>query len=290
MTFRSIAVAALVTSLFSPALAFNFVQGIPERSGLKDISNLRIVDKLFDAFVFHDASDPDLYINGVSLSPGTTWDPGITMSDGSSGGYFGDYQIGTAITGTTNHSLRFAQVDGVDASVANGQYDFSVDILGGGDSSAQGVLATFGYTLDVHDRFNPTVTLNAIAPVAIGGTTSMSYTAVNGTGSEITLNGLWVGGESTFYGVVPFSFASNYFYGQVAPGGSVTSDHMVWSPDLGTPVGTYSVVAGIIGGFHDGEYHFVNSSNDQSFDVVPEPASWTVLSLGILIARRRRMA
>lgn len=286
---KPVMIASLVAIVMPLAHAQTFHLGRKDLTAVKDTSNIFIVEQQHTAYVNHSNLDPDLYINSASISYGSNWDAGINMTFYGSGGDLGSYTFGTAITGDIVVDLTLTDLFAADAGVADGTYDFSVELFGGDSSSASNSLAVLDYTVLVRNDFRPTVTLNNIAPVAAGDTTTMSATVENNTGETIQMTGLWLdGGASTFFGVVPWNFDWSFYSGPVADGASQITAHSIWSPTATTPIGDYTVVAGILGGYTADDRFFVNSANNQILSVVPEPASMSVLGLGAAALLRRR--
>ncbi len=75
----------------------------------------------------------------------------------------------------------------------------------------------------------------------------------------------------------------------IEPGMFQKRPHTSHRPQSWTPLGHYQTTRGVIGGFYDGDEHWVEFSNDPGFDVVSEPVTFVGLAfaVGALAARRR---
>lgn len=262
-------------------------------SGLHDVSNLSGSGTDFRFNFARSSGDPDTYINNVSYSFGT-WDSGLDFDmDFQS---LNSYTFGTALTGNLFDTMSVARRFGaIDAGVANGFYDFSVDILGGEDDQTFNSLATFDFTLEVADMLDVSASAvldNTIVPQTT--TTMMTMTVSNhmaGTDFVTTTWYLSSGVNSAAFSM-PFNFEGNWFNQTIGGGGSLTDLHSSFTPDLSTPLGLYNAYGGVYGGLYFGDEHSVSFDQTPAFEVtaVPEPTSMAILGGGALLAafRRRR--
>ena len=299
---------ALWTFFALPALAqdaFELANG-NTRTGVLDSTGMRYTGSNYGVLVSHDSGDPDLFINAVTVTGGTTWDADIDMSTnlsylGFTNGSFlqGSYTLGTAISNDISWNFdSLAQRGGEIAStVAPGIYDFDVQMVGGSSVNATDVLATFSMQIEVVD----TITASATAstdPAAIGWgeSTTASVTFNNlGTRNIVTttwyVSGFGLNGPGAASGdlLTLDSFQGDWFNKTIAGGQSRTDQHSRWTSVAPNTPGTYSGDIGIIGGFYNGDVHQWRATDDVTVQVVPEPISMIGLCTGLgLILRRRR--
>ncbi|HLO99336.1 MAG TPA: PEP-CTERM sorting domain-containing protein [Fimbriimonas sp.] len=281
----------LASSLSFGAFGFS-VSGTNIRSGFHDTSNLYSSAAQYDVDLFTDFGDDDLYINGVSISAGTNYDPLINFEIN-----LESFVLGTAITGGDsfrfeNIARRFWQVD---SSVAAGFYDFNVDFFGGVDGSDNTLLGTLNFEFEVIDMLEFS-TSGSASPAVIpqGGVSTASATLNNPSSTRSLFTTTWYysnGGFAMGSEQLTGDFVGNWFDKEIAPGDSRTDDHTTWTASTGQTVGVYDGNYGIVGGYYANDEHLmaVNGVNIEVTESVPEPASLAVIGAGVaFLARRRR--
>lgn len=255
------------------------------------------------SFVYlHDAADPERFINGIRMVPGAGWHPDLDLSlpvDQLYGGN-GNYVFGTPIAGDYANNFPIAWRGGaVAASVTPGLYTFGLEILGGGDASANEVLATLDLTLEVVNRLEAAGT-GTMAPSAISsGQTATAWMTVTNTGNRTLYSNARYqgfvppGATDAVYGKLDVEFNHDdpfYFGEEIEAGGALTKAHSFVTARPTTPEGRYSLYAGWVGGNHVGDWHYLPMDPAPQVEVVPEPASLLALGLGLvgLASNRRR--
>jgi MYXO-CTERM domain-containing protein len=280
----------LLATLTNSAFGYYFSAYDTTKSAFRDVSNLRITSSDFRIQLNREASESDLYVNNVTYAYDSGWDFGINLSEEGLNGY----TLGTPLTGDLNTVYRLASRYGeVNESVALGMYSFSVNIFGGADASANDLIGQYNYSLLVADRFNLQITSAFDKPmVAPGETSFLSLSATNTTSDQTYFtSSFWLGLESDGAAAnVPYSFAyvSNFYSGSFAPGQSLSGAHSNYTPTNANAGNSYPSYAGLIGGIYSGDYHWINAGDKPALTVVPEPATLTVLGLGLLAGLRRR--
>ena len=271
-------------------------------SQVRDKSNI-LIDDAWKNRLQTGAGDSDLFINNMVITPGGTYDPLIAMQTNVGSFDYHDnnsninntYIFGTAISADNDWSFNGAFHNGeIDAAVADGIYDFSLDFMGGANSEDNSTLASFGLHVDVFQKID--LTTNMVAtPTTIkegGPGTVVSMTVTNNmVGRTFVTRSWYVSNFSDGSGhFLQFdNFAGNWFDQSIAPGDSHTDDHSLWHAALNTPIGHYTGFNGVIGDVHEGDFIFMDSTRQAEVDViVPEPASFAVLGLGALALIRRR--
>ena len=269
---------------------------------MRDKSNVFIDSTNWGVSLQTSASDAPLFINNMTITPGVGYDNNIAMQTQVGGFDYngstkGHYNFGDAITGDNSWNFAGAFHNGaIDASVADGVYDFSLGIIGGANNSATDMLASYNLHVDVIQKIDITTTFTANPNTILeGGTgTELSMTVTNNmTGKNFITSSWYVSGFGDGQGnYLSFdNFTGNWFGQVISPGGSHTDTHSTWHADLNTPIGTYTGDNGVIGGAHDGDFYFMNTDRQAVVTVlVPEPASFAVLGVGALALIRRRRA
>lgn len=268
-------------------------------SQMRDKSNV-LIDTSWNINLQTSAGNPDLFINNMVITGGAGYDPLIdiqTQSGGFdfNGGGANHYTFGTAISGDNDWNFAGAFHNGnIDSAVADGIYDFNLDILGGGDDLASDTLASFGLHVDVFQKIDINTTMTATpGTIKEGGPgTLVSMTVTNNmTGRNFTSKSWWVSGFGDGLGnFLSFDdFSGDWFNKVIVPGGVRTDDHSMWHAELDTPIGTYTSFNGVIGDVNEGDFIFLTADQQAQVTVlVPEPASFAVLGLGALALIRRR--
>ncbi|ARU41069.1 hypothetical protein CCB80_07910 [Armatimonadetes bacterium Uphvl-Ar1] len=279
----------LSLALVAVATAQTYTENASILSALKDTSNMRIYSPEFAFTLDKQAADPDFFINNAVFNPGSGWDNNINLFQYSAGGNLGSYILGTQITGAVSEYMRLSIAPTIDASVANGVYSFSYDIIGGATNLATDVLATLDYEVEIFDSFALSISLSTTGPVSAGQGAVTTAVLTNNTGRDAFAFTPWLGLEAGgATASMPSVFAGDFFTGSMTAGQIANTSHSTHTPDNSTPLGTYQVFAGYTGGYHSGDFLFVNPVNTTSFEVVPEPATMTILGLGALIGMRKK--
>ncbi|HRK20765.1 MAG TPA: PEP-CTERM sorting domain-containing protein [Fimbriimonadaceae bacterium] len=266
-------------------------------SALIDTSGTTSSQTQYDVLFSHSGSDPDTYINDLVLTPGSNWDDDIDFSVAS--GQFNynfnsGYTFGTAISGDqfwqiTDVVSRFGSISNVDP----GFYDFTLDFIGGEDANAADTLASVGFTLEVVDSISLAVSGVATpGTIMIGQQTSISMSVENLMASRNFVSTTWyysgVGLATVMQNV---GFFGDWFDKTITPGSTRTDEHTRWLATGSTPLGTHVGEMGVFGGFYYGDWHgFRMDPEPEVTVIVPEPATFAVLGLGLLAVRKRRRA
>lgn len=289
--FSALGLAGLASSISFGAFGFT-VSGSNIRSGFHDTSNLYISESQYDVDLFTDSGDDDLYINGISISAGTNYNPLINFEVN-----LNSFVLGSAISGGT--SINFDNIArrfwSVDSSVPIGFYDFNVDFFGGADGSENNLLGSVNFEFEVVEMIEFSTSGSATPSVIPqGGMSTASATLTNTSASRnlytrtwyYSNNGFTMGSEQ-----LTGDFVGDWFGHEITPGNSRTDDHTTWAASTGQATGVYSGNYGVIGGLYAEDEHFfgVNDVTIEVTESVPEPASLAVIGAGIaFFARRRR--
>lgn len=289
MQLRIISGLILAASAVHGFAAVSFTQINPTLSALRNPTNF-LTGSNYNCIFTKDATDPDVFVNGISLTVGPGWDANLDVLASSS---FGDFAFGTPISGSQNRYVYLAGRNGsVDSSVPLGQYQFNTKVLGGDDANAQNILADFDWVIDVKNSFN--LSLSAVVSLAFvnpGQTTDVTATVTNNESEAILLNSWYIkSGANSAYPTVPWGFHFNPGWGiTMNPGVTETRLHHYFTPDAATPMQTYNVYGGVIGGYYEGDAHWQGWTQPPQFTVVPEPVTLVALGIGILALGRRRL-
>jgi hypothetical protein len=267
---------------------------------VRDDSNILINGTTWGVTLQTAAADPALFINNMSITGSGGYNPLINMQTQTTGFDFngsssGHYNFGTAITGDNDWNFAGAFHNGaIDAAVADGVYDFTLDILGGGDNAATNTLASFGLHVDVLQKLDITTTLSANPGTIFKGGpgTEVSMTVTNHMDGRNFITSTWyvsAFGDGLGHSLAFDGFTGNWFNQVIAPTASHTDSHSQLHADLDTPIGTYTSFNGVVGGTYENDFMFMTADQQANVNVlVPEPASFAVLGLGALALVRRR--
>jgi len=289
---RGLVCGVVLCGLAPWASAQQWYQGDSIRSGLLDVSNLYYSQANFGGTLLKEASDPDFYINRFAVTPGRNWNGAIGLEEV---GSFNGNPLGTLVSGQVQTYFTAATHFGsVDPDVPVGVYDFTLEVLGGQTDTSMDVLATWDYRLDVRPRLDLAVSGSLDkSSVSTGETVRLSMTVEN-VGSDAALTTTWYvrGGpdsaaENMDWG---WEFDPGWWDVPLDPGVPVTGLHSSYVPQGWTAPGHYRTPGGVIAGFHHGDEHMVEFSNDPGFDVVPEPMTAGLFAVAVagLAVRRRR--
>ena len=252
-------------------------------SGLKVVSNFASSDTRFGFNLYNSPADPPLYINSIDFIPGAGYDANIALA--SPGSVFstnrGAYTLGTAIDPDTAFWLYNAvqRSGAVDAAVANGIYDFNLEIKGGDNPSATDVLGEIPYQIRIADGVNVSITAVTATPSTIhaGQTATVGLTVTNSDLVETFVTTTWYylngGMEQGPNHLENGQFVGNWFDQSIAPGGSLTDGHTTWDATAGTPLGDYSPSLGISGGLYNGDDFALAAPGDPLLTVVEYTSS-----------------
>ena len=295
--------AAFILVVFVASFSFGqsfSMNNSPDRSAYRDTSNMFIdFGSSWGVHLDTAVGDPDLYINNINMVTGGNWNSNLDVQVPTTSFGFnnnaGTYTLGTAIAADTHWDFNaaFRNSGAINAAVADGNYGFTVNILGGADALATDTLASYDLSLTVLQKLDVTVTTSA-NPSLIGQqqATQLSMTVKNNMTGASFLSTTWyvsgfgdgLGNQLKFDG-----FAGDWFGQSIAPGNSRTDLQSLWHADTYQPVGTYTANEGVVGGLYDGDFYFLNTDRQgQVVVTVPEPASVAVLGLGALALIRRR--
>lgn len=304
LKIRALWVGCLALSLCAVGAAgqsFTLPEG-DTRSGFRDLSNVMFGNSAYKLRVETQAGDPDLYINGVTLTPSNDWDslldstlPAVQYGTG--------YNLGDPISGGS--VLEWFPVvigSAIDPGVPDGVYHTTMSILGGADANAQDLLASFGIAVEVAEKLDISVTA-AASPSTIpqGGTTQVSMTVKNNMiGHDFVSTTWWLQGFVSGSDQLGWSSFNGYWFNQtIAPGDSRTDLHSTWFASANQAPGTYLGTLGVVGGLYNGDWYYVSNDPQARITVrgapvtgVPEPSAWATVGLGLAvlapILRRRK--
>lgn len=295
MLLKTLASLALL-SAFALSTSQSFTLDRTIKSAVKDTSNMASSQSTYELNVFKDAADPDFYVNDITLTTGPGWDPDLDIYAASNfGGIFGTGgDFGTRLTGTFfdifQIGFRYGEVA---SSVANGIYNFTMQVLGGGSDTSMDILSSHDLQIEVVDGIALGVDGSVTHPEIVQGGTSTARMSVRNTGSRDFITTTWYyagggfetsGGGSRLIG----NFVGNWFDQTITPGNFRTDDHTTWTAAPDQPVGLYEGNFGVYGGYHMGDQHSFRASATSINVVVPEPGTLIVLGLGAVAALRRR--
>jgi hypothetical protein len=267
------------------------------RTGIQDYSNLNIFSGTsYNGTISHSGSDPATYLNSMSISTGAGWDDRIALSvpTGTVDTNEGAYTLGTAIEGDKYwYAYNLVTAGQIDGGVLPGVYDFSLNLFGGVEASSNDLLSSVSLQLEVFNRLD--VVASAVAnpdTIGIGQQTTVSMTVTNQMQNRDFRTTTWFTAGGTGdpgFGALQFDgFYGNWFDQVIAPGASHTDEHTKWTATGSTPTGAYQSWLGVVGGLHPSDWFWIRASN-ATVNVVPEPATMTILLGGLaLVARRRR--
>jgi hypothetical protein len=293
LNWKSLVIVAGIVGSAAASAAPTFLPNYLLKSALKDDSNLDFQVTNYSVLFSQDASDPDLYINSFNMNFGAGWDPLINLNLGTT---FTGYTLGSQITGATTFNLENVvnRTGTLNNAIAEGIYDFSLDILGGATNSSSGILTTINYQLEVYNRIDFTISANATPNIiGQGGTSDMKVTLKNDMASRNLLTTTWYtggnGGPFTdgLGNNLGANFTGNWFSKTIVPGDSRTDDHTQWFATATQVLGTYSGGFGIVAGINPGDEFFIKAPVT-TIQVVPEPVSVCALGLGALALLRKR--
>ncbi len=295
----------LVTSL-SFGQDFSYSQG-DIRSAVHDDSGMSYTSSMFGVYLNYSPDNPgdSFYINEVNWAGDTGWDSLIDLQTnlsywGFTNGVFGgnEYVLGTEISDEISWDFEgLVRRNGViDANVAEGIYDFTVDILGGSSSTSTDLLGSFDFQIEVVDTIAAHLTAStSVTQVGYNTPFDVSTTLTNdGNRDFLTktwyISGFGLGGSSSSEYLQFLDFEGDWFNKTIAVGSSRTDLHSSWQAANGTTPGTYIGNVGVYGGLHAGDYHSWRATPDVQIQVVPEPATMLGLAagLGTLLRRRKK--
>lgn len=264
-------------------------------SALIDTSSTVGSSTRYDVLFSHSGSDPDLFINDVVLTPGSNWDSDIDLSVPSGQfQYGGTYVFGTPISGDQFWQIQgIASRNGAISNVDPGIYDFTIDFVGGADANASDNIASVAFSLEVFDRIDLAVSGEATpGTIMIGQETTISMTVENLMSARDFVSTTWY---YTHVGLATVmenrGFLGDWFDKTITPGASRTDEHTRWLATAATPLGTHIGEMGVFGGLYYGDNHWFRMDPEPEVTViVPEPATFAVLGLGLLAVRKRRRA
>jgi hypothetical protein len=277
-------------------------------SGFHDTTNFWSSETTYGFNLYNGPSDPNLFINQINfvytsgVTPNTgVYNPAIGLTPHVGSTYdtgFGSYTLGTPLAPNTLMYLYDAVTRSGDVanSVANGTYDFSINVLGGYDSSATDTLATIGYQILIANGIHVSASASASpGTISAGQNSDITMTVTNSDATQTFVTTTWfVSSFTDGTNELPFvGFAGDWFDKMIGPGGSRTDLQSTRTADITTPPGTYNGTVGVVGGLVDGDNFYVLADPGPTIEVVtPEPASLAVLVLGSvgLMVRRKRGA
>lgn len=271
-------------------------------SGLKDTSNIWWSFTQYGSQM--QAGGSPMFINSMNLVGGSNYSNDLGLNVASEFGYYdyttstsGTYTLGTEIAGDADWNIcRMLFRDGdVTASVDEGIYDFSLEIYGGDSNSANNLLGTLEYELEVFDRIDITASGSASPGVITAGQqTTVDMTVANNMASRDYVTTSWFtvnnGMEQGSNSLIWLGFTGDWFDKSISAGGSRTDAHTIWAAGDSTALGTYTGNMGVLGGLYNGDTHWSLMSPAPTVEVVavPEPGTLAAVGLGALILLRRR--
>lgn len=291
----------LATIISSLALAQSFsLNSGPNRSAFRDTSNIGFdFGSSWGVHLDTNSSDPDLYVNDINMVTGSGWDSNLDIMTPVGGfdynGGAGHYNFGTAISGEQHWDFNgaFRNSGAINAAVADGDYSFTLNILGGADNAATDTLASYDLGLTVLQKLDVDVSMAGNpSTIGQGQATELMMTVTNNMSGAHFLSTTWYVSafEDGNGNLLEFDgFVGNWFGQSIAPGASHSDIHSDWHAKSDQALGLYTANSGVVGGLYDGDFYFLNTQNKAQVMVVPEPASLSVLGLGLLaFAKRKR--
>jgi hypothetical protein len=290
LNFKLAAGLAVIVGAVSAHAAPVFTPNRTILSALRDTTGLLISDTKYSVDLVTDSGDSDLYVNSLALTLGSGWNSNLNINIDTTQT---SYTFGSAITG--GDSINFQNIvrrgGAVDSSVADGIYDFSLDFIGGANSSDTNLLSSVNLQVEVLEGL--LFSISSVASPSIigqGGVSTVSATLTNNMTSRDLKTTTWYTanlGYSNGSNQLTGNFVGNWFDHTLTPGNSRTDDHTTWTASATQALGVYNGEFGIVGGVHEGDEHFMIASS-APIEVVPEPATMTALALGGLALLRRR--
>lgn len=293
MSTRTLASFALL-SVFALSTAQSFTMDRRIHSAVKDDSNMSFTGSNYQLDLFKAATDPDFYVNNVALTTGAGWDPDLDInSTFEFRGIFGNGgAFGTLLTGEFFDVFNLAFRSGTVAStVAEGVYDFTLEVQGGATDSSFDTLASFDLQLEVVNSINVVASGAVSDPEIFRGESSTASMTVTNNGTRDFVSKTWYySGDSFYNGTESLTgvFVGNWFDQYVSGGNSRTDNHTIWTASPTQAYDTYVGNYGVIGGLHLGDDHGFRAGSPTITVAVPEPGTLIVLGLGAVAALRRR--
>ena len=291
--------AATLIGTLAYGQSFSLENG-PNRSAFRDTSNMFIdFGSSWRVHMDTNAGDPDLYINNITMATGSGWDSNLDVMTPVGGfdynGNAGHYNFGDAISGENHWDFNgaFRNSGAIIAAVADGTYNFTLNVLGGANNSAMDTLASYDLGLTVLQKLDVNVSMSANPNViAQGEATELSMTVTNNMTGAHFLSTTWFVSnfdDGNGHNLAFDNFVGNWFGQDIAPGASHSDIHSTWHADGAQVPGLYTGNNGVVGGLYDGDFYFLNTDNKaQVLVTVPEPASMAAIGLGALALLRRR--
>jgi hypothetical protein len=293
-------VVALAAASVAQA-AINITPSFTILSGVQDTSNLDSAGTRYRGSLDADGTDGDLYINSVQFVPGAGYDPNIGLQLEAATALSHDdvtYTYGTPISGETHWTLDriIDHYGAIDSSVAPGIYNFSAVFTGGSSSTATDTLATWNLQMEVFPKIDITLGGSSTpAVIGYGDTTTVQVTLTNNMADRSFITTTWYFGNNGMeQGPVGMqgNFVGNWFDQEILPGTSRTDDHTTWTAAPGSlPPGTYLGNLGIYGGLYNGDENSIAALSPQpTVELIPEPASLSLIGAALALTARRRRA
>lgn len=279
-------------AISSAGLFFNGANDYSAEAGLSPLGKMDAQTDLLSS---------DLFINSIALSGGTFGSSGLALQ--STGGYFDRfdgsgsydssafYSFGTALaSGYSYYSLgAFGGLIGFSGTGVTGTYTGTVDVFGGSSSSANDVLATVNFTIEIVSSYGVSVSYPTNDfTVGPSQTATLQNRVVNSSSREFKVNSRYYsyfnapsGFTIDFDPSYPSSFAAN---------SDVTVDSLKFTGGTGGPQWT-GADNGISGGYFSDDINSLPGGGQFTVTPVPEPTTMAALGLGLVaLARRRRQA
>ncbi len=277
---------------------FSFWTDADHLSAFQDTSNMFSSSTNYKVSFAH-WGDDIVYIDDLEFI-GDTAD--LTKASGSleyqEGSEYKTYNFGEAVTGDIQWSFERMAYHYWSSMADLGIHNFTMNILGRTDDgtgiSDPTILQTFNFAYDVAGKLDIGVTGNLSKPVIHSGeTTALDMTVLNnmdrdfvsttwftsavGNGSGSNLNG-------------DFDWTDTWFNKTIATGQSLTGGHSFWWADSTNPDGVYSGGLGVVGGFYNGDFHFVSMNPAPQITVqsVPGPVPLLFMAIGFLAVGKQK--